>query len=208
MMYVCNVKHYTVYLKLLQYCMSIISIKLEGKQSMRRKMETQKKIREEYVRKISLTKIEVQMNIYKYHISLEMRHKMLYKTLSAIIYSLNFLIAFWKYKISTPIPSWHKQRWIQFFWKLHWHEISWVLKTVKNKQSDLKVPLLLSYLKEIVMTIYHLVEPTHIPIKWEPEVCPALVTFLCIFLNLVAFPPRTRALQCILTSAKPLFYIF
>ena len=94
MMYVCNVKHYTVYLKLLQYCMSIISIKLEGKQSMRRKMETQKKIREEYVRKISLTKIEVQMNIYKYHISLEMRRKMLYKTLSAIIYSLNFLIAF------------------------------------------------------------------------------------------------------------------
>ena len=61
---------------------------------MRRKMETQKKIREEYVRKISLTKIEVQMNIYKYHISLEMRRKMLYKTLSAIIYSLNFLIAF------------------------------------------------------------------------------------------------------------------
>lgn len=66
--------------------MSIISIKLEGKQSMRRKMETQKKIREEYNREISLTKIEIQMNIYKY-ISLEMKSK-IYKTLSAIIYSL------------------------------------------------------------------------------------------------------------------------
>ena len=54
---------------------------------MRRKMETQKKIREEYNREISLTKIEIQMNIYKY-ISLEMKSKMSYKTLSAIIYSL------------------------------------------------------------------------------------------------------------------------
>ena len=32
---------------------------------MRRKMETQKKIREEYDRGISLTKKEIQVNIYK-----------------------------------------------------------------------------------------------------------------------------------------------
>ena len=32
---------------------------------MRRKMETQKKIREEYDREISLTKKEIQVNIYK-----------------------------------------------------------------------------------------------------------------------------------------------